>query len=461
VKSSLVLVLVVLGGGCRDNPIFDETPDMAVGIVQDMAKRSGGGSGGTGGGGGGSGGTGGGGGDGGPTLASHQVDVLFMVDNSPSMDSMQTQLKEKFDNFLRPLTQLGKAVDLQIGVVTSDYGAGNTANLSGGCDKSPGGQRGLLQSTAALGTPEAMAGCKGPVGAPFIRYALDAGGNVTTSNLPDGATDAASLVSTFTCMASVGSNGCGFEHQLESVYAALHNTVENAGFLRPDALLVVVFVTNEDDGSAPPTTDVFNPDPAKAAPPPAGYGAIDTYRQTDFGVACMIGGMLKLTPYGDSGGQLFGCEAAPNNSSVMLGSEFDVSRYILYFTQPTSRGGVKVDPNNVILAAIDAPEAPFSILQVAAGTGNGKGAYPNPAAYQPCPAPNTVDGKNCLVRLQHSCQNTVQPGFFGDPAVRLNTVVRSVMAWQISSICGGNLTQTPDYSTAMTSISDLIKARLY
>jgi hypothetical protein len=310
-----------------------------------------------------------------------------------------------------------------------------------------------LQTTAATGTPQA--GCAGPVGSPYLSYSSD-GVNVT-SNIAAGA----SVIDTFTCMASVGSNGCGFEHQLESVYAALHNAQANAGFLRPDALLVVVFLTNEDDGSAPPTTDIFNPDPARVSPPPAGYGAVDTYRQTHFGVACPQNGALALTPYGDSGGLLTGCVPAENDNAVMLGSEWDVSRYITFFTQPATMGGVKVDPRNVILAAIDAPETPFKIVEIASGTGNGKGAYPNPAAYQACPAPNVVDGKNCIVRVDHSCQNTVQPGFFGDPAVRLNTVVRAAPSSMVTSICGANLDAPPDYSTAMTALANMIKARLH
>jgi hypothetical protein len=291
-----------------------------------------------------------------PQNEQNQVDILFLVDNSPSMDAMQTELKAKFGEFFtvfQDLAMTGTYADLNIGVVTSDYGAGAVPNLAGGCDKSPGGQKGLLQSAAAAGTPEAMAGCKGPMGASFIHYAFNPGGTAT-ANLPGGATDPASLVSTFTCMASVGSNGSGFEHQLESVYAALKNNNENKGFLRPGALLTVVFVTNEDDGSAPTTSDIFNPDPAKAAPPPAGYGAVDTYRQTHFGVACQVGGMLALTPYGDSGGPLSGCVPAENDNSVMLGSEWDVSRYKNLFTLATGQGGVKDDPlNNVILVGID------------------------------------------------------------------------------------------------------------
>jgi hypothetical protein len=391
-----------------------------------------------------------------PSAGNGKLDVLFMIDNSPSMDAMQTQLIAQFGDFIGPLGKLaspGHPLDLHIGVVTSDYGAGSTPNLSGGCGASPGGQKGILQATAAAGTAAATAGCKGPTGVPYIQYTDDGNGHVS-SNAP------VTVVDAFSCMASVGSMGCGFEHQLESVYAALHNSVENAGFSRPDALLVVVFLTNEDDGSAPPTTDVFTPDAAKTMPPPAGYGALDTYRQTHFGVACQFGGALQLTPYGDSGGALAGCAAAENDNSVMLGAEYDVSRYIDFFTRPASQGGVKADPSRVILAAIDAPESPIQIIQVAAGTGNGKGAYPSPAAYQACPAPNMVDGISCLVRVQHSCQNVADASFFGDPALRLNSVVQAAATHQVTSICGADLSSAPDYSAPMQNLADLIQQRL-
>jgi hypothetical protein len=39
----------------------------------------------------------------------------------------------------------------------------------------------------------------------------------------------------------------------------LHNNTFNDGFLRDDAQLTLVFLTNEDDGSAPPDSDIYNP----------------------------------------------------------------------------------------------------------------------------------------------------------------------------------------------------------
>jgi hypothetical protein len=59
-------------------------------------------------------------------------------------------------------------------------------------------------------------------------------------------------------MAKLGVQGCGFEHPLAALRAALApSNAANAGFLRPGALLAIIIITDEDDCSAPPTTDLF------------------------------------------------------------------------------------------------------------------------------------------------------------------------------------------------------------
>ncbi|HEX8950568.1 MAG TPA: hypothetical protein VF945_01930, partial [Polyangia bacterium] len=130
----------------------------------------------------------------------NKVDVLFMIDNSSSMDPMQLELRSKFGQFFQVFEQLaagGTYADMQIGVITSDFGAGDTAG--GGCDVSPGGQRGILQTLPSPNATNPPTGCQPPQGAPFIKYAFGAGG--PTTNLPNG-TDATALVNEFTCMAS-------------------------------------------------------------------------------------------------------------------------------------------------------------------------------------------------------------------------------------------------------------------
>jgi hypothetical protein len=370
----------------------------------------------------------------------NKVDVLFMVDNSSSMEPMQAQLRQRFPQFLRVFDDLaakGFFTDLRIGVVTSDFGAGATDGPSSPgrpyCGHSPGGDLGLLQRKG-----KAAVNCQGlpDDGPPYILYVYDKNGG--TNNLPAGQ----SLADTFTCMASVGALGCGFEHQLESVWQALKHPDAKFPFVRDDALLAVVFVTNEDDGSAPPDTMIYDANVDAHT-----YGAYDTYRQTRFGVAC--GSPLMLAPATASGGRLTDCVSAPNTPMMTIGSEYDVQRYKTLFREPIPQGGVKTDPDDdVLLFAIDGPATPFEVLSVRPQ------AVPS-ATYEACGAAN-----DCLVRLQRSCINSTDSGFFADPSVRLNDVVTAVPSHAITSICGDDPTRTPDFSGAMQTLAEEIIKKL-
>jgi hypothetical protein len=169
-------------------------------------------------------------------------------------------------------------------------------------------------------------------------------------------------------------------------------------------------------------------------------GAYDIYRQTEFGIEC--GDPPMPPPYGDSHGPLADC----TGGSSAPGLEYDLARYINFFTAPAAEGGVKSDPLSVSLFAIDAPISPFETILAAVGSGNGQAPSP---AYVECSALSS----SCDVRLQHSCQNTAAPAFFGDPAVRLEEVVGSTVTHLTESICGDDPTQSPDYSVALRAIA--------
>ena len=385
----------------------------------------------------------------------NKVDVLFMVDNSTSMAAMQDALTQRFGQFLQVFSNLAhptdgstpQFADLHIGVVTSDYGAGSKAY--GNCQPTPGGQKGVLQATAAASS--ANAGCAGPTSGLFIQYQFNADGN-DVCNLPGGKCDAPTLNSTFTCMASVGDAGCGFEHQLESVYAALHDATDNAGFLRDEALLAVVFVTNEDDGSAAPGTTFYDSDAS-------GAGALDTYRQTRFGIDC--GSPLMMAPETPSNGML---SCSPTTDA---NAEYPVQRYIDFFTKSVGLGGLKSDPSSIILVGLNAPDSDIETISVQPFTGCGAistdpATRCDSATYSGC-QPNETD---CIIRLKHSCQNTADPRFFGDPALRINSVIRAVNPPQapaqpaIFSICGEDQTVAPDYTSTLQAVAQRIVSQL-
>lgn len=358
-----------------------------------------------------------------PTLRT-KLDLLFMIDNSFGTDAPTAELSRRFGilmNAFQGLAQRGIFIDLHVGVVTSDLDAGATGAST--CLQSP-GRIGMLQALGA----SAPSGCRAPVGANFAAY--DFANSGASNNLPLGQ----NLAQTFACMAAVGSSGCGFEHPLEAVHAALRAGLpENAGFLRDDAELAVMYLTNEDDCSAPLDTDLFNLGSRT-------YGYPSSYRCTRYGIVCSG----SPPPYGNSGGSLSNC--SPGGLATG-GKLFDVSRYIDLFVRPASGGGLKANPFDVTLSAIDAPEAPVQVILSDPSTPPGQ-------PYVSCPSISEATAPACVPVLEHSCRNPQASTFFGDPAVRVNHVVRSVRSQMVTSICDA------DFSAAMADLGRLIDRNL-
>ncbi|MCA9680238.1 MAG: VWA domain-containing protein [Kofleriaceae bacterium] len=163
------------------------------------------------------------------------LDLLFVVDNSGSMEREQLQITENFKRMIEVLETLpGGLPNIHLGVVSTDVGAGASC-----VTPSPG--PGVLRNAAMV------PGCTPPSG----RYIEDVDdGNGGRARNYTGALD-----DTFACIATLGTDGCGFEQPLEALRLALSpSTTLNSGFLRDDAILAVVILSDEDDCSA------FNPD---------------------------------------------------------------------------------------------------------------------------------------------------------------------------------------------------------
>ena len=168
---------------------------------------------------------------------SADIDILFVIDNSASTLDKQTAFAKNFLNFVQALDAFPSGrPNLHIGVVSSTVGTKSDQNFGPNCPKTATQDDGLLQNTARV------SGCTPPTGR-FISDIKNSGGTRTTNY-------AGTLDTTLSCIAQLGTSGCGFEAQLEAMKLALDGSrPENAGFLRQGAYLAVIILTDEDDCS--------------------------------------------------------------------------------------------------------------------------------------------------------------------------------------------------------------------
>ncbi len=146
-------------------------------------------------------------------LGTPKVDILFVIDNSCSMFEEQTSLSSNFAAFVRFAEN--QAIDYQLAVTTTDV---------------DGGENGRFVPVAGL---------------PSNRI-------VTPQTQP-------TPEAVFVQNTVLGTNGSASEKGLEAAYQALTapNIVQhNAGFLRQDAVLSIIVVSDEED-SSPQTVDFY------------------------------------------------------------------------------------------------------------------------------------------------------------------------------------------------------------
>ncbi len=320
---------------------------------------------------------------------STKVDILFMVDDSSSMAPLQAKLATGFSAFMTALQNLpGGTPDLHLGVVSSSMGAGRNSAV----DHCPqGGDQGALHN-APVGTS-----CAGvALTDHFIAVRSDPASRQLVTNY-----GAAPLADAFGCIAALGDGGCGFEHQLSSVRHALDPALappQNAGFLRADAFLAVILMTNEDDCSAPADSDLFDSSSTTTSDP---LGPLQSFRCNEFGHLCMIDGKLQHPPRDMATGELQGCRSAED------GRLDKVSDFVTFLKN------LKGDPARVFLAAVTGPATPYVV-----GLG-----------------PTQIKGDPSMWPfIQHSC---VAADFtYADPAVRLAQAVNAFGSHGLlASIC--------------------------
>ena len=154
------------------------------------------------------------------------VDLLFVIDDSGSMADQQDSLIASFPGFVAGIqSRLGHAQSYHIGVVTTEDYQANAA----GCR-----QIGDL-ITQTGGPASSMSAC-----GPF------AGGHSWMGETEP------NLAQKFACAGKVGAGGASDERIARAIMNALEPARNapgacNAGFSRPESLLIVVIITDEDD----------------------------------------------------------------------------------------------------------------------------------------------------------------------------------------------------------------------
>lgn len=202
----------------------------------------------------------------------NELDLLFLVDNSASMREEQAALISEIPRMVTILatgelpdgSTFEPVASLRVGVITSDMGVGGInipANTM--CSRTLGDDGVMLTEHRGARTDCAAAY------PPFLDFAASSG-------------VAEAFTADVRCLANTGAGGCAFEQQLEAVLKALtpststitfpqrrlgvelrntvgHGDTENAvdrgdgtreGFVRPNSLLAIVVITDEDDCSS-------------------------------------------------------------------------------------------------------------------------------------------------------------------------------------------------------------------
>ncbi|MBL8679704.1 MAG: hypothetical protein JNK05_11090 [Myxococcales bacterium] len=234
----------------------------------------------------------------------NSVDMLFVIDNSGSMIEVQRLLLLKFETLLQALrvplcgsrsnpdarphacdannvddVPLNRPLlDMHVGVVSTDLGT--PGSMIPGCDDASRGDHGLLnpiRNGFALQShipwaPRRPNAVTAPAGfrPPVCTTDINQFPNFITfcSNTADASCDRPERFAStrddstfsdwFKCNAGIFINGCGLEQPLEAAWRALlvhdararpGNMSPNAGFIRDDALLAIIVISDEEDGS--------------------------------------------------------------------------------------------------------------------------------------------------------------------------------------------------------------------
>ncbi len=364
----------------------------------------------------------------------HEVDLLFVIDNSLSMSPEQTLLNDQFGALMQELRVLGyRMPDMHIGVTSTDLGM--DPYVVEGCAVLGGDEGRLLRRgdncDAVLDHNYIVDvqplncditrdeddfscvthNCGGASCAhePTTSLVEDANGCPRCVNYRGG-----SLEEAFRCVALVGISGCGFEQPLEAMKRALDDNPYNAGFLREESYLAVVLISDEDDCSTHDGSTLFDPTNTEVNSP---LGPLSSFRCFEFGFACEPADAPRTEL-----GMRTSCVALDGPGSLLV----PIDHYVGFLDSLRER-------EQLMVAAIAGPVLENNAMEVI------RDQWGNPYMGNSCSMGIGEDGAYPAMRL-HAFVKAFNPGESSD--------------WAFASSCSS------DYTETLGGIGSVIRAAL-
>ncbi|HEX3902677.1 MAG TPA: hypothetical protein VH853_07485 [Polyangia bacterium] len=336
------------------------------------------------------------------------VDLLFAIDDSSGMPGMQEKLADQIPRILQTLESLPRAPNLHVAVVSSDLGAPGDSPALTGCTSV--GDEGVFQA-------KAHGNCSDTTLTAAAAFVSDVDG-VRNYLAPE-------ISTVVQCIVPLGGQGCAFGHTLASVARALGADgspapAANAGFLRADATLAIIILSDEDDCSAPANTVLYSLNNGHQNLTNA-LGPIAHYRCNQFGHLCLDAHApgAAIPPPEVPPADAQGTSSAPTFDLAQCQSNDTDGLLTPVGTLVGGLKALKSDPDRqIVVGAIVAPATPYTV------------------AWAPAPTGTDTTPGELWPEVEHSCDETINDGSFGDPAVRIAQFVRAFGAnGTIVSIC--------------------------
>lgn len=214
------------------------------------------------------------------------IDMLFVIDNSSSMQTFQEALAAQFPSFIDAVFEsVPPGINVHVGITTTDFDTQCAdAEAAANCQTSSSFDEVQMHYNPPTGGSDGGNGSQGRL----FEYGGQRYFEVESSD------DPAALSEWFSAAATAaGESGCSFEMPIAAAGFATHpaNAEANEGFLRDDgALLVIFFLTDEPDKS--PESETVYADMILEAK--AGCGGADCVFVGGLAPGCIVDTNQKL-----------------------------------------------------------------------------------------------------------------------------------------------------------------------